>query len=1492
MKLKLTLHRSSGPVDVAVTADATATVADIAALLLEGDPGTPVGGSATPSGGTAGLRVLEGGGGRSLPGNALITEAGLRSGSHVELVVQGERFVDAGADRGAPAALLRVLVGADAGREYPLVSGANTVGRDRDVDVRLDDPLVSKRHARINVAESIEIIDLNSANGVIIGGGQVTRAHLETDVAVTLGDTVFCVVPLRAAARESHLSASGVVEHVRSPRVVPAVRFEPLVAPTPPKLPQPQRFPWLALAAPLIIGAVIWAITQQLLGVIMMGLSPILLVGAYFDQLMGGRRQLKEQRRVFDESMLRLDEQARDAHERERRVRREETPATVSLERAVEVLGPLLWTERPEHASFLAVNLGLGSDRSRTVIELPSTNETVPECWEQLISARREYATITGVPVVAQLRRTGALGVAGPAPRTADAARSLVFQLAARHSPTELAVAALVAPATRADWAWLKWLPHTGSTHSPLDGAHLAEDPATAAALLAGIEGLIDARAEGRSPSFRGPIDPEHREELPAPVLPALLLVVENDAPVDRARITRIVERGADAGVHVVWCAARVDLLPAASRAFLQLDETPDGVAGLVREGDRATPIEVSLLTADRAEQLARGLSAVVDVGAPENDESDLPRAVAYADLAGRESLDQASSVIDRWRESGSLAPRDGEPAGPRRHDGTLRAIVGSGGVDALYLDLRRDGPHALVGGTTGAGKSEFLQTWVLGMAAANSPDRLTFLFVDYKGGAAFADCVKLPHTVGLVTDLSPHLVRRALTSLRAELRHREHLLQRKKAKDLISLERTGDPECPPSLVIVVDEFAALVQEVPEFVDGVVDVAQRGRSLGLHLILATQRPAGVIKDNLRANTNLRVALRMADTEDSVDILGEPLAAHFDPGVPGRGAVKTGPGRIRAFQTAYAGGWTTEVPPRARIDVRELGFSASTPWERPQTAVVEREPQGPNDIARIVATMQRAAVDAGVPEPRKPWLDSLAPVYDLRRLPNRRTDEQLLIGVIDQPESQSQPAAYYEPDRDGNMVVFGTGGSGKSTALRTIAASAAVTTRGGPVQVYALDFGSGGLKPLEKLAHVGAVISGDDEERVARLLRMLRDLVDDRVARYARVNAATVGDYRTLAGRPDEPRVLLLIDGIGAFREQYEFGAGQASAWFQAFTQIANDGRAVGVHVVMTGDRANAVPTAIASTVQRRIVLRLANEEEYLLLGVPKDVLSPASPPGRGILDGQEVQLALLGDAANLAAQGRELERLGDSMRRGGVAAPPAVRRLPERVPLDGLPLDARGWPVIGLDDLSLEAAAIEPRGALLLSGPPGSGRTTALATLATGIRRSVSSTGPVTTVLLAPRASALTRAGGFDRIASDPDAVAELTAEYAARLETDAASVGRLAVFIEAVTDFTGGSAEYELDRFVRAAVRADQFVVGEAESSTWSQAYTLAQPFKAGRRGILLAPSEMDGDMLLGTPLGRLRRSDFPPGRGFVIVAGRATKVQIGEPSTVGVIA
>jgi S-DNA-T family DNA segregation ATPase FtsK/SpoIIIE len=407
---------------------------------------------------------------------------------------------------------------------------------------------------------------------------------------------------------------------------------------------------------------------------------------------------------------------------------------------------------------------------------------------------------------------------------------------------------------------------------------------------------------------------------------------------------------------------------------------------------------------------------------------------------------------------------------------------------------------------------------------------------VDYKGGAAFAECVHLPHTVGLVTDLSPHLVRRALASLRAEIRHREELLNSKRAKDLLTLEQSGDPDTPPSLVIIVDEFAALASEVPEFVDGVIDVAQRGRSLGLHLILATQRPAGVIKDNLRANTNLRIALRLNDVDDSLDVVGDAQAAYFPPEIPGRAVAKTGPGRLTTFQAAYVGGRSDDEPDHAHIDLCEFAFGKRRQWRTLVTAGHGADPTGPTDITRVVSNVNQAARKLQLPIPRKPWLPPLDHVCSLQSLQAIITDGQLAIGRCDRPADQSQPIGYFDPDRDGNMAIIGTGGSGKSTALRTLAVSAALTSSHGPTHVYGFDFGSGSLRMLEALPHVAAIVDGDDDERIGRVLRRLTQTLEERSQRFASVHASGIGDYRRLSGDREEPRILLLVDGIAAFRE--------------------------------------------------------------------------------------------------------------------------------------------------------------------------------------------------------------------------------------------------------------------------------------------------------------------------------------------------------------------
>ena len=1499
MRLKLQLSRPTGSAsDIVVTTDSGATVSEVAATIASRDPAGQGASFTSPT-----LAV-------TFPGETSTTVLGADTAINDAAIASGARVavVDGSSShshQGPVLALVRVLHGPDAGREFQLRRGATVVGRDPGADIVLADPLISKRHARIEVTSVVTLVDLNSANGLVVDGGQVTRVALPPSGTVTLGDTVLRI-DVVAALNEPGRGRTGTVQFNRSPRVEKRYPGEDYSGPDVPSEEEPVPFPWVSLAAPAVMGvAFIFIPGVTAFRFLFIALAPIIMIGTFLSQRMQSRRKHKNAVAKFDRQLEFLGRTLESEREIERAVRLAEAPSTEEVVRHAQEFGPLLWTRRPEHWSFLNVRLGIGSAPSRNTVKDVNARNGIPEFIERFEAVVEQYRLVDGVPVVDNLQNAGALGIAGSPTEAAEVTHGILAQIASLYSPAEVAFAGVMSPGWAAHFGWLKWLPHTSGPHTPLQSNQLADSVVTGQALLLSLEELIaerTARLNGQAGQDRGPIEVDDsvmskgakvgdkqldNEDDSAPTIPSIVFLISDDAPVDRARLVAVVERAAAAGIYPIWLAESVQQLPAACRTFVGLD-TPvagsdpavaTGTVGLVRVGEEYA-VTSSRMTTAAAFEFALGLAGVNDASAYVADQSDMPRSVSLVSLLGPEMLEVSEAVIDRWTQNDSIHDRTPGAAFRPRRSGKLRAIVGQGTVDAMHLDLRTQGPHALVGGTTGSGKSEFLQAWVLGMAAEYSPDRVTFLFVDYKGGSAFADCVHLPHTVGLVTDLSVHLVRRALTSLRAELHYREHLFNRKKVKDLIELEKRGDPECPPALVLVIDEFAALVGEVPEFVDGVVDVAQRGRSLGIHLIMATQRPAGVIRDNLRANTPLRIALRMADAHDSVDVVDSSVAAGFDPSIPGRGVVKSGPTRVDSFQTGYAGGWTSSEKDTPSIEVADLAFGHEVPWQEPNPKPELFDADlGPNDTARLVATITRAATEAGIPIPRKPWLDELGSVYDLALL-RQRTDDELIIGVADDPTTQRQYPVYFRPDVDGNLAIYGTGGSGKSVLLRTLAVASGITPRGGPVQVYGLDFSSGGLRSLESLPHVGSIVQGDDGERVVRLVRMLRTMIDERVQRYGAVRASTVAEYRSLANRPEEPRILLLVDGMATFRQEYEF-TGTANV-FPMFQQLLSDGRGVGIHVVVTADRPASVSPTIAASIQRRVALRLAEENDYMLLDNKSDILGPSSPPGRALVDGLETQVAVFGGTANVAEQSAAIDKLATVMRANGIADAPGIRRLADTIYRSDLEPTTSGEVVIGVADDTLASIGIVPEGAFLVAGPPSSGRSTALLALAQATRAAMPA---MRLVYLGNAKSPLRSWEHWSDAAAGIEEVSALAKTLLAEVQKPATDGHRIGLVVESITDFVSTPADADLLALIKAAKRNDHFVIAESETSTLMPSWPLLMEVKSARRGFGLQPDAQEGDILFRTTYPRSKRSEFPPGRGWLVQAGKVRRVQLALP-------
>jgi S-DNA-T family DNA segregation ATPase FtsK/SpoIIIE len=622
----------------------------------------------------------------------------------------------------------------------------------------------------------------------------------------------------------------------------------------------------------------------------------------------------------------------------------------------------------------------------------------------------------------------------------------------------------------------------------------------------------------------------------------------------------------------------RRSLLPASCRTVVEVT-SPDGTAEVLRTDSGACLPGVLLDGTSEAvaAESARAMAHLVD---PALDaDGSLPPTVALHELL---ELD-AEAVTRAWAHPADRLP----------------AVLGRTASGPLVIDLVADGPHALVAGTTGSGKSELLRTLVASLAAGSGPDQVALVLLDFKGGSAFDRCAELPHVTGVVTDLDGTLATRVLRGLDAELRHRERRLRAAGIDDLARWSSSAEPgETMPRLVLVVDEFAVLATEAPDVLAGLVDVAQRGRSLGIHLVLATQRPGGIVTDRIRANTSLRLALRTVDTSDSFDVIGTGDAAQLDRRTPGRVIVRAGADAPVFAQTALVtGGRAAGLDEPVHVALASLEAPAATTPLDPRPAERARA----TDLDAVVRATTAAARAAGIRSPRRPWTDPLPTCLRARDLDAPPSPGAgLALGLVDDVDQRRRRTWCWGPGR-GHLVVHGASGSGVTTALVVAAAAAAEHA-----QVHVVD-------PAGALVHHGGAprwasrTDPADRTAVRRLVEQLE------------------------GGHPSAPPAVVAIDrwhATAATLDDLE-GARLLDALVRRLARGASGG-AVGL---LGLDRATGLPAALAPAASQRLVLRLSDPHEVGMVGVPlpawaRTVLVDAAP-GRGVAtpDGLEVQVA-------------------------------------------------------------------------------------------------------------------------------------------------------------------------------------------------------------------------------------------------------------------------
>ena len=1431
----------------------TATVADLARAL-------------DPQGRERPLLI---GGRPADPDLGLLREAGLYEGAVVSLS-PGAR--PAGPPGGATE--LVVVNGVDSGRRFPLARGAVLVGRNQECDVVLDHGSVSRPHARLTVGRDGEVTaqDLGSHNGTALDGRHVVEptgvpeggllrlGAVDVEVRRVTGHDRPDVDPLRDAG------PAGTVAFNRPPRAA---------APPPPAevaLPKPvnanvgrSAFPLVAILTPLLFAGVMFASTKSPQTLLFVLMSPLMAVGNAVDGKRRGRKTERSEKERFRRELGELRERLVDRADEERARRRWTYPDPAEILRRVQQPSTALWERRPDHPQFLQLRAGVGDvGWSPPVADRPSVTGIPAEVTDVLDEASR--LPRAAVPV--DLSGGGVVGIVGNRTAALALARSLVCQAAVLHGPADLPMTVLADRSTGREWDWAKWLPHT-------------RGPSGVDRMLSHDHELSTRMADARLEAARTSSDPRGRPGRPgapgAPSGPTLLVVVDDESlTVGRRAPTRSLLGGQAGPVAGIVIAASADRLPMMCTTIVELDGS-EGRAHLTlpQRGERVEGFVVCGMADDVARDCARTLARYED---PELDlvGAGLPASIRLLPLLDLEEC-TPEALRARWKQASH------EP-------GRLSSPVGIAESGVFPVDLVADGPHGLVGGTTGAGKSELLRTIVAGLAANHDPDHLTFVLIDFKGGAAFDECAKLPHTVGLVTDLDEHLAERALRCLEAELKHRERVLRAAAATDLADyMRRPAAGEPLPRLVVIIDEFATLKAELPTFIDALVGVAQRGRSLGVHLLLATQRPQGAISESIKANTNLRIALRVQDRSDSADIVEVPDAAAIPRSLPGRAYVRLGPGEVAAIQTALSTGVRSDealVP----VDVAAFVYGPSPrapsppPPPRPTTGRVDADragdgdgDAGETDLSVLVATIGRAFEDSGRPPPRRPWPDPLPTDVDLGRLiadaAGRPVDGPPFVplALADDPEAQSQYPVGWVPG-DGNLLVYGVGGSGTTTALASLALSLAQTRSPDDLHLYVLDVGARELEELAALPHVAAVITAAERERQTRLVRVLRD----EMARRRGLGVAAVGEL---------PTIVTLIDGWSALAAEYTDLAGNAV--LDALSRVFADGPEVRMYTVIAADRPNAVPASMASLVRQRLALRLSDPNAYTAFGI-RTTAVPAMVPGRALVGGtgQVLQIArprggVAAEAARIAASSPSSSPSSSS------SSPPSPSRRPLRVEalttelkVADIGADARllqrPWVVpVGITEEALEPAALVAYAGehALVTGPARSGKTTALLTVAEVCRRGYP--GLSVLAVAGPR-SALSS----DELVDEVIAPATIGETLTARVEASTATTLLLVDDADLVDDVG--------DTLARLSVsdRPDLLVVAAGRNDTLRQGYThWTKQLRRSKLGVLLVPNvDYDGE-LLGTQVPRRAPVAMTPGRGYLVNSGRAELVHLALP-------
>ncbi len=1060
--------------------------------------------------------------------------------------------------------------------------------------------------------------------------------------------------------------------------------------------------------------------------------SYVVSIAGYFSQKNSYKRKLGEREKKYKEMLQRQRQNLEHLRSQTQKALIYNDPHPSDCLELVKHPEPRrMWARVPSDEDFLALRLGLGERPFQVKIKPPQQQSPLePDpLVQEAQDLAKEFATVAQVPVCLPVGQAGVTGLAGLRNAVLNAVRALVTQIAIHHSPHEVKIVAIYPAQEASEWEWIRWLPHVWSEDR--SRRFLAQELNSAHKLLNDFYNLLSQR-QLRQEQSRSGLARQHET--------FFVFILADPRLVERQPILPLLlKQGPALGAFSVFLADQVAALPKECRAMASLETEETAIIQRTPVSSRLSYIP-DQMPVSMAAQFSRTMAPIhLRV---ESEDAEIPATVRLLEVLGVERVEDLD-VLNRWETNDpyrSMAVPVGKRAGGKLQYLDLHERRGVPDIQSGH------GPHALIAGTVGSGKSELLQSWVASLAVHFHPHQVVFVLLDFKPPGMAEALSSLPHVVNVIDLNDLDLVPRALRSLEAELARRGRLFKQAGVDhidDYMKLYRQHDgraTEALPYLVLIVDEFTVLRDKLPETMREFVQVAIRGRAFGFRMILATQKPAGVVSPQIDANTELRLCLRVAKAEESQEVLKRPDAASLTRA--GQVYMRVGEDAVfELFQSAWSG-----------APYAPAGYMASDPHEIKEVALdgsrrslhLSPRPTVSQDtstqLKAVVAYIRSTAERANISPLEGPWRPPLPKHLALESIrPPRGWDGQTwqpsgrwlcpVIGLQDDPAGQRQPLLEPDLGRRGHLFVCSGPGSDNRQILRTLVLSLALDHSPAELHLYCLDFGSLGLYIFETLPHVGAVIRRDESSRINRLFRWLMEEVSSRKRWLTQHHVGSLAEAYARGNKGEMPPALVLVvDNLAAVSDDLDI--------IDILARLALEGQAAGIHLILAGDQTATKLTKVLDNVALRLALQLDDVADYRMIisDCPRDLFLPRGVLGRGLFSGQpplECQVAspISGGPGNDPEA--ELAALVAAMRQAwttsGGRLPVSIGVLPTRVLLRDLlgqidrqvacPPNAPLCVPIGLDDLTLkpinvDLAADGPH--FVIAGPPQGGKTTTL----------------------------------------------------------------------------------------------------------------------------------------------------------------------------------